>query len=541
MEQEREAGLQERRPALNALQNQQLNCTSIPYPAPAAGANDEQIHKAQTASDVRDCSESCSGASAHKQRPTQADILIEAVKAAELFHAPDGTGYADLIIDQHRETWPIRSQGFKRWLTRCFFMCTRKAPSSEAMKSALGVIEAQAQFDSPERAVSIRVGASDGCLYLDLCDESWQVVEISTGGWRIISNPPIRFRRLPGIRPLAKPESGGSVESLRTFLNVRTDADFVLAVAWILAALRDCGPYPVLVVCGEQGSAKSTFSSMLRALIDPNVAPLRSLPRDERDLSIAAKNSWVLCFDNISTLQPWISDALCRLGSGGGFATRQLYTDDDEILFDITRPIMLNGIENFIHRPDLADRAVFLTLEPISDEQRRPQQELWSHFEKERPRILGALLDAVAQGLRMLPHTQLETLPRMADFALWVTACETALWHAGRFEAAYSNNRRETVHSVVDVDLVGSAIRTLMSARTMWTGTATELLDDLQKEFGDDIDRIGSWPRTPQALSGHLHRLATFLRKLGITIQFRRESRARTRMIEITRHTEKAD
>ena len=541
MDQEREAGLQQKGPALNTSTNQQLNCTSIPNAAPAAGLNDEQIHKAQTAFDACERSGSYSGPSARKQQPTQADILIKAGEAAELFHAPDGTGYADLIIDDHRETWPIRSQEFRGWLTRCFFKATGKAPSSEAMKSALGVIKAQALFDSPERVVYIRVGNRDGCIYVDLCDESWQAVEISKEGWRVIANPPVRFRRRRGMQPLPLPEQGGAIAALQTILNVRTDAEFALAVAWVLAALRDCGPYPVLVVCGEQGSAKSTFSSMLRALIDPNVAPLRPLPPDERDLAIAANNSWVLCFDNISKLQPRISDALCRLGSGGGFATRQLYTDDDEILFDITRPIILNGIEDFVHRSDLADRAVFLTLKPISDVQRRPQQELWSYFEKEPPGILGVLFDAVAQGLRMLPHTQLESLPRMADFALWITACETALWRPGRFEVAYSNNRGEAVQSVVDVDLVGSAIRTLMSARTMWTGTATKLLGDLEKEFGDDIDRIESWPRTPQTLSGQLHRLATFLRKLGIIIQFRREGRARTRMIEITRHTEKAD
>jgi hypothetical protein len=166
------------------------------------------------------------------------------------------------------------------------------------------------------------------------------------------------------------------VETLRGFLNVRSDVHFVLAIAWLVAALRHCGPYPVLVVSGEQGSAKSTFSTILRALVDPNTAPLRALPRENRDLFIAASNGHVLIFDNVSGLPYWISDTLCRLATGGGFAVRQLYTDQDEVLFDACRPMILNGIEDIVARPDLADRAIFLTLEPIPEEQRRPEQEL---------------------------------------------------------------------------------------------------------------------------------------------------------------------
>ena len=363
--------------------------------------------------------------------PTQADILIDLAQSAELFHAPDGTGFADLDINGHRETWPIRAKGFRRWLARRFFEATGGAPSSEALQSALNVIEAKAHFDAPERAVHVRVGGLDGRLYLDLGDETWRAVEIDATGWRVIDNPPVRFRRAAGMQALPVPVAGGSVETLRSFLNVRSDADFVLVIAWALACLRNRGPYPVIVLSGEQGSAKSTFSAILRALLDPNTAPLRALPREDRDLFIAASNGHVLAFDNVSGLPAWISDTLCRLATGGGFAVRQLYSDQDEVLFDAARPVILNGIEDIVTRPDLADRAVFLTLEPIPEERRRPEQELWAAFEAERPRILGVLLDAVAKGLAMLPQTQLDKLPRMADFALWATACETALWPVG--------------------------------------------------------------------------------------------------------------
>ena len=321
---------------------------------------------------------------------------------------------------------------------------------------------------------------------------------------------------------------------MRSFLNVQTDADFVLVVAWALACLRNRGPYPVIVLSGEQGSAKSTFSAILRALLDPNTAPLRALPREDRDLFIAASNGHVLAFDNVSGLPAWISDTLCRLATGGGFAVRQLYSDQDEVLFDAARPVILNGIEDIVTRPDLADRAVFLTLEPIPEDRRRPEQELWAAFEAERPRILGVLLDAVAKGLAELPRTKLDKLPRMADFALWATACETALWPQGTFWSAYCGNRDDAVEGVIDADPIASAVRAVMTARSEWTGTASELLGALAEMVGERIAKSKTWPDSPRALAGRLRRAATFLRKIGIDIGFEREGRARTRMIIIT-------
>ncbi len=320
---------------------------------------------------------------------------------------------------------------------------------------------------------------------------------------------------------------------LRSFLNVKTDTDFVLVVAWALAVLRNRGSYPVIVLSGEQGSAKSTFSAILRALLDPNTAPLRALPREDRDLFIAASNGHVLAFDNVSGLPGWISDTLCRLATGGGFAVRQLYTDQDEVLFDAARPVILNGIEEIVTRPDLADRAVFLTLQPIPEERRRPEQELWAAFDAERPRILGVLLDAVVVGLKRLSETRLEKLPRMADFALWATACETAFWPAGTFWWAYCGNRNEAVEGVIDADPIATAVRAIMATRTVWTGTASDLLGALAEVVGERVAKSKTWPDGPRALAGRLRRASTFLRKIGIEIVFGREGRARTRTINI--------
>jgi hypothetical protein len=311
----------------------------------------------------------------------------------------------------------------------------------------------------------------------------------------------VRFRRPTGILPLPVPERGGSIEALLPFLNLSSQNDFVLVVAWLLATLRPGGPYPLLAIFGEQGSAKTVLSKMLKALVDPNAAPVRALPREERELMIAANNGYLLAFDNLSGLPAWLSDALCRLASGGSFAVRQLYTDDDEVLFQAARPLLVNGIEEVITRPDLADRAIFLTLPPVADDRRQTERELWREFERARPRIIGALLDLVVHGLRTLPGT-VDRLPRMADFALWAAACETALWPSGTFGRGYETNRQAAMKCIIDADPVAACVREIMAERSSWTGSAADLLRAGAGRGSDGVSRDGGgWP----AGTGHRH------------------------------------
>ena len=169
------------------------------------------------------------------RRPTQSDRLIALADEADLFHAPDRTAYADVVIAGHRETWPVRTKGFRSWLARQYYEETGGAPSSEALHSTLNVLEARARFDGPERPVYIRVGSLDGQIYLDLGDEAWRAVEITAAGWQVIDAPPVRFRRAAGMQPLPIPQGGGSVQDLRRYLNVKADSDFVLVIAWALA------------------------------------------------------------------------------------------------------------------------------------------------------------------------------------------------------------------------------------------------------------------------------------------------------------------
>lgn len=464
----------------------------------------------------------------------QADVLLELASEADLFHSPDGAAHADIRIGGHRETWPVRSSGFRQWLAAKFYNTVGGAPRSDAVSSAVNVLEAKAKIEGEERLVFVGVAAVAGRVYLDLRDASWKAVEVDWHGWRVLDEPPVRFRRAPGMKELPAPARGGRIALLRPFLNVKTEQDFILAVSWMLATLRGAGPYPVLMLAGEQGSAKSTCASILRAVLDPNTSALRSLPRNDREMFISAVNSHILAFDNLSGLSASMSDTLCRLSTGGGFAVRQLYTDTDETLFDAMKPIILTAIEDIIVRPDLADRAVFITLEPISDAARRSEADLWAAFNEVGGLILGALLDAVADGLRELPNVKLEKVPRMADFTVWASACEGNLWPSGTFVKAYLDNLQMAVVDVIDADAVACAVREFMAVRDDWDGTATALLQLLRPLAEPEL--VKAWPPNGWALANRLRRAATFLRKIGIDIKFgERTGKKGTRTIFLTR------
>ena len=451
-------------------------------------------------------------------RPTQAgQLLAIAETGCTLFHWNREKAYAEIENDGHRETWPVRSRGFREWLQHRFYKQHGGAPSNEALQSAEGTLKAKARFDGPACEVYRRVGAANGALYLDLCSPAWQAIEVDSKGWRMVDRPPVRFTRSRTARELPAPESGGGIGDLRPFLNL-DEEDFTLAVAWLLAALRNEGPYPVLVLTGEQGSAKSTCARMLRALVDPSEAPLRSVPRNEHDLFIATRSAHVIALDNLSGVPAWLSDALCRLSTGGGYAARELYSDDEEVVISAERPLILNGIDEVVARGDLADRAIFLTLNAIPDTARKPEAELWARFEETRPRILGALLDALVEGLRRLPDVKLDRLPRMADFATWAVACEGAIFEAGAFMQAYTGNRADAIESVIDASPVASAIRELMQDRESWEGTATELLRALGQKAGESVTKGKEWPADGRSLGQRLNRVKSALRPAGIEI-----------------------
>jgi hypothetical protein len=470
-----------------------------------------------------------------KEKLTQSQTLIFLASDAELFHTANGEAYATIPVGRHRETWPLRNRGFRRWLRQRFYEAEEKAPGAQALQDAIGVLESQAYYDGPEEVIHTRLAEKDGDIYVDLANDEWEVVEVTAQGWRVISDSPVKFRRPGGMLPLPKPEGGGRIEDLRPFVNVPDEQDWCLLVAWVVASLKPSGPYPVLVLHGEQGSAKSTTAEVLRSLIDPSIASLRTAPSEERDLAIAAHNAWVLSYDNMSGVPLWLSDALCRVATGGGFATRTLYEDAEETIFSYMRPVAVNGIDEIVTRHDLLDRSLIITLPEIPENKRKAKEVFWEAFEEARPKILGAFLDAVAVGLARLPETKLDKLPRMADFARWVSAAEPALpWPIGGFMEAYDDSRADAVAQALQADVVAVAVMELLEDAGDFEGTATELLEVLEAYVPEKTRQTRSWPKTPRTLSNRIRRAATFLRQTGVEVEFARKADAsRQRIIRI--------
>ena len=243
-------------------------------------------------------------------------------------------------------------------------------------------------------------------IYIDLGDPAWRAVQITPSGWSIIHEVPVRFIRSASTKALPVPETGGSIRLFRPFCNLRrpprkdqegtaVDTDFVVLIGHILAIFRPDASYPVFVALGEHGSCKSTLAILIVRLTDPRAPEQRSPPTNEEDLLVAAKTAHVLPYDNFSHLPDWLSDAFCRLATGGGAGKRKLYTDDDEILFEGRRPILLTGIEDFVTRPDLVDRANFFNHETVKDKDRLSDQEIETRFQRDKAKIFGVLLDGV--------------------------------------------------------------------------------------------------------------------------------------------------
>jgi energy-coupling factor transporter ATP-binding protein EcfA2 len=467
------------------------------------------------------------------ERKTQSDVLIEIAAKAQLFHTADQEGFADITVDGHRETHRICGAAFRRWLRHEYYRLTKRGCNADALKVAVETIDAKALFEGESREVHIRVAKDGDDIYIDIGDARWRAIKVSKAGWEIVADPPVRFHRSPSMRPLPIPQKGGSIDLLRPFCNV-SDDNFVLLVAYLLTALRPDSNYPVLVLTGEQGCGKSTLARMIMHLADPRIPEQRTMPRSEEDLLVAAKGQHALSFDNISGLPVWLSDAICRLSTGGGAGKRKLYTDEDEVLFSGRRPVVLNGIEDVVTRPDLVDRSVIQLLEAIPESKRRDEADHGREFEQAAGKIIGALLDGLVAALKNLPTVKITDKPRMADFALWGEAGTRAFWPAGTFLRAYRENVARAVDLTIEASTVATAVQAFMGGKTEWIGTASELLPLLATMVGEQLARERGWPKQANQLSNKLRRVAPPLRRVGIDIAFERQPHVGTRLVHIT-------
>ena len=444
---------------------------------------------------------------------TVADKLIALARSqCQFLHDAQREPYAVFEAAGARQVHGVLSSGFSDYLSHAYYTQHDRAPTETSLKVALATLRGQAQFEGEACEVFTRIAKTEAGYWLELCNDAWQCVHVTVTGWAVVAgaDAPL-FTRSASMRPLPVPEHGGTLDALWPLVNV-LEADRLMVLAWMLECLRADTPHVVLELVGEQGSAKSSTQRALRRLIDPNQADLRAAPKSVEDVWIAARNSHLVSLENLSHLHPQYQDALCVLATGGGYSARTLYTNAEETIIELRKPIVLNGISVIVTAQDLLDRCLHIDLPTIQSRELAVDME--ARFEAAQPALLGSLLDLFVK-VMALPRVSIapEHRPRMADFAALGEAVFRVHGEpAGAFLSRYNAMRKDGVLRTIDASPVGAALAAyLADVASGFNGTLSELLDrlDRYRPHGE------AWPRSPKGLGDALRRLAPALRLIG--------------------------
>jgi hypothetical protein len=449
--------------------------------------------------------------------------ILEAHEAL-LFHTSSRRGYVALTIDKgrtdkgHRVTYALESKSFFEWMAYKLFDQTVLL-TEQSFKNVVQRLIGEAKIKGPCHEVYLRTAWHEGKFYLDLGDDTYRAVVVDGKGYKVIDDPPVYFERLPDMLALPVPVPGGRLDELASILNIGKGANEKLVYGWLLAALGDYQTYPLLVLHGEQGSAKSTLTQGLRFLIDPNNSPTRALSHNDRDLAVAGLNNRILAFDNISSISAAMSDSLCRLSSGSGFGIRKNYTDSEEMVFKGSRPIILNGIpSDLTSRPDLKERSIVVELPAISRDERLTEAEVWGKLKTARPRLLGSLLAAVSVGIKNLDSTKIKG-PRIADAAQWIESCAPALgWEPREWVEAHADMTRGTEAESLANWLVWQALNKVLDKYNVTNVTVGRLLEELNS-FRPRGPRTDDFPCSPRKLAEELKRYKPMMERAGVVYE----------------------
>jgi hypothetical protein len=487
-----------------------------------------------------------------EKRIPQRDKIIKAVRDAgvKFWRDEDHEAYVTVPRDGHFEQYRVRSTAFRNVVRALYGKSNRSsldtpgAVSDAAWREVKPTFEAMGFHAQTVRAPDTRIYLdSDGTVWFDLGDPQWLMVHITAKGWRVVDDADVPLIRCDGMRAIKAPiDSGvGVLERYRRLLNIREGPDFILTISFLLASIFPKGPYPVEALHGPDGCGKTTTCKIMRQTVDRNGTNVQAPPRTEQDLILAASNSRIIAPDNCSFLTAEMADAICRVTTGTGLRKRKLYSDDEEAIISVTRPVLLNGIPDLLLRGDLASRAIVLTLATIPDNERRTERAVLAEADEIAPAVLGPLFTGLSTALRRLPRLKLPELPRMADFACLACAAAPAFgWSEEDVLNALRENHAIAASAVVEADRVATAVVKLVEGDgltrvTEWKGTATELLYRLNAIVGETVQKAKDWPKDATRLSGRLRRQISSLRTMGIEIDLgSREGHSRERIISIS-------
>jgi len=475
-------------------------------------------------------------------RKSQAERLITLIdeKEVDLFHNPMGTTFIRIWRDDHHEIYRIRSKVTKQMIGLLMHESEGKVPNSDALNSAQGILEGRALFNGPEYELNNRVAWHENALYFDMADSKWRAIKITGDGWEITNRPPILFQRFTHQMPQVEPVSGGSAWDLLDYVNIRRQENRLLFLVDVISSFIPDISHPIIHPYGGQGAAKTTGMRLKARLLDPSHEEILKIPTDQNEMARMASQHWHMFFDNLSAIPEWLSDILCRLVSGAGFSKRELFTDDDSIIYKLKRPITITGINVVATKPDLLDRCILLEFERLDPDSRKEERQLYEDFERDKPRILGGIFNTLAEAIRVFPDMELKNLPRLADFARWGSAIANALGvPPDEFMDAYYRSINDQNKEVLESHPVATTLMALMTDKQEYDDTPSQLFNDLAEEAGkmSISTKLKSWPKAPHILTRKLREIKTNLAGAGITVELGEDQRSSTgRRIRITKN-----
>jgi hypothetical protein len=466
---------------------------------------------------------------AAQKKPTILDLLGRYFeqRGAGLFHNDLRASYVCIPTSSGGDiNAPVGSERCKHFLQEIYYRATGRALKTRDRDEFTEHLRARAVFEGKKHSVFVRVGGDAETVYHDLGRDDGSAVEITADGYSITNKPGVKLIRMQGMKALPLPHPGQAPYSgFAKFkaLMLLDDDDWPLILAFLVGTLRPSGPHAFLAIEGEQGSGKSMRCELLKAVIDPSVPMRSSLPKSVQDLMIITNHSLVVIFDNLSGIKGEMSDALAALSTKAGFQTRQLYTDEQVHTIEISRPFMLNGISDFIHRPDLLDRAIPLRFEAMPPNARRTEEQIRRDFEELLPELLHNLYTAVAHAIRNIGRTPAPTSIRMADAAHWVVAAEKgAGLPKGTILAALEKAQAAMQADLATQDTLFPALEEVL-LKAEFRGRPNELLAKLRENHRNILDPY--FPTNPAQLSSKLRRLRPALERAGILVDFPERTR----------------
>lgn len=459
-----------------------------------------------------------------KNKKSQADKLVDIVNEKhsdiELFYDEFKQPFAYINTGGRGEIWSCNGKQFKYWLSHLFWKMEHKIPHSNAVANALAVICGIALNEGKEYKLNNRIAQREGAIWYDLSNENWEAVRISKNGWQIVKIPPILFKRQTHQQNQTTPTANGDIKEFLSFVNVRDENKLLLLVYLVSSFIPDI-PHPILVIHGPQGSAKSMLSKMIKRLVDPSILEVCDFPTTKAELAQILSHHHYVVFDNLSYISDSNSDVLCRAVTGGGFSKRELYTNDDDIIYAFKRAINLNGINPVATKPDLLERSMLLELERISNPNRKKESLILEDFQNKLPSMVGGIFDVISKAMQIKDSIKLSDLPRMADFTEWGCAIAEALGYSKQeFLAAYFANIKSQNNQVIYDSPVCVALLDFMDQQQDWDGTMTELLVLLNNRTNNlNIDtKERAWPKSAASLSAKINNFKTNLEEAGIGI-----------------------